>query len=69
MCIPARLCCNQVCRWRKLEGSDPSTFELLQKIQTLQRRLIHKTEEAVEKELQIQEKERLYLGTYSQLVG
>ena len=49
-------------RWRKLEGSDPNTFELLQKIQTLQKRLIHKTEEAVEKELQIQEKERLYLG-------
>jgi hypothetical protein len=32
-------------RWRKLEGSDPATFELIQKIQTLQRRLIAKTEE------------------------
>jgi wyosine [tRNA(Phe)-imidazoG37] synthetase (radical SAM superfamily) len=30
-------------RWRKLEGSDPATFELIQKIQTLQRRLIAKT--------------------------
>ena len=47
-------------RWRKLEGSDPATFELIQKIQTLQRRLISKTEEVVEKGLMIQEKERLY---------
>ncbi|VEL34298.1 unnamed protein product [Protopolystoma xenopodis] len=48
-------------RWRKLEGSDPSTFEMIQKIQTLQKRLIMKTEEIVEKELLIQEKEKLYL--------
>jgi chromosome segregation ATPase len=47
-------------RWRKLEGSDPATFELIQKIQTLQRRLISKTEEVVEKSLVIQEKEKLY---------
>ncbi|CAF1073735.1 unnamed protein product [Adineta steineri] len=47
-------------RWRKLEGSDPSTFELIQKIQILQRRLIQKTEEVVQKELLIQEKEKLY---------
>ena len=25
-------------RWRKLEGSDPSTYEMIQKIQTLQKR-------------------------------
>lgn len=48
-------------RWRKLEGSDPSTYEMIQKIQTLQRRLIQKTEEVVEKELLIQEKEKLYV--------
>jgi chromosome segregation ATPase len=47
-------------RWRKLEGSDPATFELIQKIQTLQRRLISKTEEAIEKGLIIQEKDKLY---------
>ena len=47
-------------RWRKLEGSDPATFELIQKIQTLQRRLISKTEEAIEKGVIIQEKEKLY---------
>uniref|UniRef100_A0A0B6ZHL9 Cilia- and flagella-associated protein 58 central coiled coil domain-containing protein n=1 Tax=Arion vulgaris TaxID=1028688 RepID=A0A0B6ZHL9_9EUPU len=48
-------------RWRKLEGSDPSTYEMIQKIHTLQKRLIKKTEEVVEKELLIQEKEKLYL--------
>ena len=29
-------------RWRKLEGSDPATYEMIQKIQTLQKRLIAK---------------------------
>nr|XP_033799268.1 cilia- and flagella-associated protein 58 [Geotrypetes seraphini] len=48
-------------RWRKLEASDPSTYELIQKIHTLQRRLISKTEEVVEKELLLQEKEKLYV--------
>merc|ERR1711959_191577 len=48
-------------RWRKLEGSDPATYELIQKVKTLQKRLIQKTEEVVEKDLQIQEKEKLYV--------
>ena len=43
------------------QGSDPSTYEMIQKIQTLQKRLISKTEEVVEKELLIQEKEKLYV--------
>ncbi|KAJ3133527.1 hypothetical protein HK100_004357 [Physocladia obscura] len=47
-------------RWRKLSGSDPSTYELITKIQTLQRRLISKTEEVLEKELIISQKEKLY---------
>jgi hypothetical protein len=47
-------------RWRKLAGSDPTTYELISKIQTLQKRLISKTEEVVEKELVIQQKEKLY---------
>ncbi len=47
-------------RWRKLEGSDPATYEMIQKIQTLQKRLISKTEQVVEKDLIIQEKEKLY---------
>eukprot|EP00992_Anisonema_acinus_P014683 TRINITY_DN9407_c0_g1_i1.p1 TRINITY_DN9407_c0_g1~~TRINITY_DN9407_c0_g1_i1.p1 ORF type:complete len:904 (-),score=433.25 TRINITY_DN9407_c0_g1_i1:147-2804(-) len=48
-------------RWRKLEGSDPKEHEMIQKIQTLQRRLIAKTEECVEKDMIIQEKEKLYV--------
>mmetsp|Transcript_1947 Transcript_1947/g.5495 ORF Transcript_1947/g.5495 Transcript_1947/m.5495 type:complete len:846 (-) Transcript_1947:110-2647(-) len=48
-------------RWRKLEGSDPQSFEMIEKVKTLQKRLIVKTEEAVEKDLTIQEKEKFYL--------
>jgi len=48
-------------RWRKLEGADPAMYETMQKVKTLQKRLISKTEEAVEKDLAIQEKEKLYL--------
>ena len=47
-------------RWRKLSGSDPETYELIIKIQTLQKRLIFKTEEVVEKEQVIAQKDRLY---------
>lgn len=48
-------------RWRKLEGADPKRYELIQKIQTLQKRLISKTESVVEKDLLLQEKEKLYV--------
>eukprot|EP00357_Protocruzia_adherens_P001396 CAMPEP_0115044584 /NCGR_PEP_ID=MMETSP0216-20121206/47599_1 /TAXON_ID=223996 /ORGANISM="Protocruzia adherens, Strain Boccale" /LENGTH=945 /DNA_ID=CAMNT_0002427219 /DNA_START=42 /DNA_END=2879 /DNA_ORIENTATION=+ len=48
-------------RWRKLEGTDPDTYEMITKIQTLQKRLIAKTEEVVEKDVIIQEKEKLYV--------
>ncbi|TRZ01432.1 hypothetical protein DNTS_013435 [Danionella cerebrum] len=48
-------------RWRKLEASDPNMFELIQKIHSLQKRLIAKTQEVVEKELMLQEKEKLYV--------
>jgi len=48
-------------RWRKLEASDPNRYEMILKIQALQKRLIDKTEEVVEKELAIQEKEKLYV--------
>ncbi|XP_043234080.1 cilia- and flagella-associated protein 58-like [Amphibalanus amphitrite] len=53
---------QNVHRWRRLEGSDPNTYEMILKIQTLQRRLIMKTEEATRKELEVQEKEKLYLS-------
>ena len=48
-------------RWHRIAGTDPDTWELLQKIQTLQKRLIKKTEEVVEKDVIIQEKEKLYI--------
>ncbi|KAI8609209.1 hypothetical protein BC830DRAFT_861278 [Chytriomyces sp. MP71] len=48
-------------RWRKLSGSDPTMFELINKMQALQRRLIVKTEEVVEKETIINHKDKLYL--------
>lgn len=47
-------------RWRKLEGSDPATYEMIQKIQTLQKRLIAKTEEVVERDMLISEKDKMY---------
>ncbi|NXR27544.1 CFA58 protein, partial [Cinclus mexicanus] len=51
----------QVHRWRKLEASDPTTYELILKIQRLQKRLISKTSEVMEKEFLLQEKEKLYV--------
>ncbi|KAJ8002203.1 hypothetical protein DPEC_G00177380 [Dallia pectoralis] len=48
-------------RWRRLEASDPSTYKLIQKIHSLQRDLITKSKEVVEKELLLQEKEKLYV--------
>lgn len=48
-------------RWRKLGGSDPAMYEMLQKIKALQHRLIGKVEEAVEKDLHLQEKVKLCL--------
>ncbi|OXB71697.1 UNVERIFIED_CONTAM: hypothetical protein H355_008750, partial [Colinus virginianus] len=54
-------------RWRRLEGSDPSKLEMVNKIQTLQKRLIAKTEEVVERDIMIQEKEKLYVDLKTQL--
>ena len=38
-----------------LEGKDPETLELIQKINNLQKRLITKQEEIIEKDLKIEE--------------
>jgi hypothetical protein len=54
-------------RWRKLEGSDPATYEMVQKIQTLQKRLIVKTEEVVERDQLLLEKDKLYNETKTML--
>ncbi|KAL1006214.1 hypothetical protein UPYG_G00069340 [Umbra pygmaea] len=48
-------------RWRRIKATDPSTYELIQKIHALQKRLITKNKEVVEKELLLQEKEKLYV--------
>lgn len=48
-------------RWRKLEGSDPKRFEMIRKLQQLQRKLIQKYEETTTKDLLILEKEKLYV--------
>mmetsp|Transcript_17443 Transcript_17443/g.38188 ORF Transcript_17443/g.38188 Transcript_17443/m.38188 type:complete len:838 (-) Transcript_17443:32-2545(-) len=48
-------------RWRELEGSDPATYEMIQKVKSLQKLLISKTEEVVVKDSSIQEKEKLYV--------
>jgi len=45
-------------RCRQLSGTDPDIFEMKQKMQKLQRRLISKTELVVENEVAIQQKEK-----------
>jgi chromosome segregation ATPase len=54
-------------RWRKLESSDPATYELIQKVNTLQKRLIAKTQEVVDKDSTIQQKEAEYSDLKTQL--
>lgn len=49
-------------RWRKLAGSDPDVLDLLQKIQILQRRMLHQGSIAVERERQLKQSEKLYLN-------
>lgn len=48
-------------RWKKMEATDPENFERIMKIQTLQRRVITKTEEVQAKDKLIKEKEQLFL--------
>ena len=48
-------------KWKELEGKDPVTYNMIMKINSLQRRLIAKTEELAEKDVLIKEKETLYV--------
>lgn len=48
-------------RWRTLKGQDPDKFDLIQKVQAYQRKLIRKTEEVLKLQLVLSDKERLYL--------
>ncbi|XP_060720759.1 cilia- and flagella-associated protein 58-like [Tachysurus vachellii] len=45
-------------RWRRLEGSDPCTFELIQKTQSLQQRLMDQAKMVAKKEFLLKEKEK-----------
>lgn len=47
-------------RWRMLEASDPPLFDMVVKVQTLQRRLLAKTEELAAKEAQLAQREQHY---------
>ncbi len=47
-------------RWRQLEGSNPKLFEMITKVQSLQKRLIAAHEEMVQRDGRIKEKEKLY---------
>eukprot|EP00744_Colponema_vietnamica_P004929 GILI01007291.1.p1 GENE.GILI01007291.1~~GILI01007291.1.p1 ORF type:complete len:807 (-),score=159.60 GILI01007291.1:59-2302(-) len=48
-------------RWRKLDGEDLKDNEMIHKIQMLQKRLIAKTEESVEKDIITSEMDKLYV--------
>ncbi|PFH37666.1 flagellar associated protein [Besnoitia besnoiti] len=56
-------------RWRRLEGSDPTKLEMLSKIQSLQKRLISKTDQVIDRDLMIQEKEKLYVELKTKLAA
>ena len=47
-------------RWRRLEGKDPETLELIQKINHLQKRLIAKQEDLIDKDMKIEEINKLH---------
>ncbi|PBC28999.1 Coiled-coil domain-containing protein [Apis cerana cerana] len=49
-------------RWRKLEGTDPSTYDLVKKIQILQKRVLKMAEDAIDKEKKIKDTEKLYMN-------
>jgi hypothetical protein len=50
-----------------MKGSDPTTYELIQKIQLLQKRLLVQAQAAVNREAQLQESERLCLNLHEVL--
>lgn len=56
-------------RWRKLEGADPELLDVLSRYSSLQKRLISKTEEVVERDLLIAERDRLITELKSRLAA
>ncbi|XP_012287778.1 cilia- and flagella-associated protein 58 [Orussus abietinus] len=49
-------------RWRRLEGCDRSTYELMKKVQMLQKRVLRMSSELLEKENKIKETETIYMN-------
>ncbi|XP_032679289.1 cilia- and flagella-associated protein 58-like [Odontomachus brunneus] len=47
-------------RWRKLEGTDPTTLELIKKVQILQKRILKMSDDIINKEKSIKDTEKLY---------
>lgn len=56
-------------RWRKLEGSDPELLDVLSRYASLQKRLITKTEEVVERDLTIVERDRVVADLKARLAA
>lgn len=48
-------------RWRKLKACDPTTYELILKVNILQKRLIFKSEQLVYMQMKFVEKDRLFV--------
>ncbi|KAI4483156.1 hypothetical protein M0804_008211 [Polistes exclamans] len=55
-------------RWRKLQFSDPSAYEMLNKIQILQKRVIKMSALIIDKEKRVQDTEKLYMNLREILV-
>ncbi|XP_015188466.1 PREDICTED: cilia- and flagella-associated protein 58-like [Polistes dominula] len=55
-------------RWRKLQFSDPPAYEMLNKIQFLQKRVIKMSALIIDKEKRIQDTEKLYMNLREILV-
>ncbi|XP_012060383.1 PREDICTED: cilia- and flagella-associated protein 58-like [Atta cephalotes] len=49
-------------RWRKLEGTDPTTFELVKKVQILQERILKMSTDIIHKERKLNDTEKLYMN-------
>lgn len=48
-------------RWRTLQASDPTRYELIIKVQLLQKRLISKYEEVAQLQIKFQEKDKIFI--------
>ncbi|XP_011875433.1 PREDICTED: cilia- and flagella-associated protein 58-like [Vollenhovia emeryi] len=49
-------------RWRKLEGTDPPAFELIKKVQILQKRILQLSFDMLDKDRKLKDTEKLYMN-------